>query len=177
MTRPIVWALGVTGVAALWGVSIVSKIDRVAPAVETVQTRPDPARAGAAPANEVLRNALTLFADGGGHFAADATIDGAHLRMLLDTGATVCTFTYEDAQRAGLRFSERDFSHPIQTANGTILAATVRIGTIRVGTITVQAVDAVVMPRGRLATSLLGMSFLRRLSEFSMANGRLTLRG
>jgi aspartyl protease family protein len=34
-----------------------------------------------------------------------------------------------------------------------------------------------VLPAGRLGTSLLGMSFLRRLDGFEIAQGRLTLRG
>ena len=55
--------------------------------------------------------------------------------------------------------------------------APVRIPVVRIGTISVRDVEAVVVPRGRLATSLLGMSFLRRLGDVSMTRGRLTLRG
>lgn len=48
---------------------------------------------------------------------------------------------------------------------------------MRVGNIVVQGLEGMVMPRGVLSTSLLGMSFLKRLNEFSMNGNRLTLRG
>jgi aspartyl protease family protein len=120
---------------------------------------------------------MTLFADTQGHFSTDVVIGVQRLRMLVDTGATTCAFTYEDAERAGLRVNERDFRVPVQTANGIVMAAPIRIPEMRIGTISVQGVDSMVMPRGRLSTSLLGMSFLKRLNEFSMNGGRLSLRG
>jgi aspartyl protease family protein len=47
---------------------------------------------------------------------------------------------------------------------------------ISVGGLVVRDVKAVVLPRGRLEVSLLGMSFLRKLSHFEVAKDRLTLR-
>ena len=41
----------------------------------------------------------------------------------------------------------------------------------------VNDVDAVVIPRGLLSTSLLGMSFLRRLRDFGVSGSTMTLRG
>ncbi|HKH33189.1 MAG TPA: retroviral-like aspartic protease family protein [Beijerinckiaceae bacterium] len=38
---------------------------------------------------------------------------------------------------------------------------------MKVGDISVRGVDALVMPPGKLATSLLGMSFLKRLASRS----------
>lgn len=185
MTRPIVWALAVTAVAGGWASGVVGKldqtridqtrIDRTGP-TSGVAVTPSVAR-GAPDAAASGPNTMTLFADQQGHFTTDAVIDGRRLRMLVDTGATSCAFTYEDAQRMGLNVADRDFRHPVQTANGVIHAAFVRIPSMRVGSITVQAVEGMVMPRGRLSTSLLGMSFLRRLTEFSMNGARLTLRG
>lgn len=175
MTRPIVWALGVTAAAAIWGIGLAERFQRPAAENATIATQlgeravPTVVRSG--------QSTLTLFADAQGHYSTDAVIDGKRLHMLIDTGATACAFTYEDAERAGLRVGERDFRVPIQTANGTILAALVRIPEIRIGTITVQGVNGMVMPRGRLSTSLLGMSFLKRLNEFHMSSGRVTLRG
>ncbi|GJD74292.1 retropepsin-like aspartic protease family protein [Methylobacterium goesingense] len=172
MTRPIFWALGVTGVAALWAVGLVDRFDRAPPAA-VAKPAPEerPTRVAFQP------NTETLFADRQGHFATDAVIDGRRIRMLVDTGATTCAFTYEDAEASGLRVSESEFRMPVQTANGTVYAARVRIPSMRVGNIVVHGVDGMVMPRGRLSTSLLGMSFLKRLNEFSMNAGRLTLRG
>jgi aspartyl protease family protein len=53
----------------------------------------------------------------------------------------------------------------------------IRIPEMSVGDIVVRDVEAVVMPPGRLVTSLLGMAFLRRLKSFEVSAGRLTLRG
>lgn len=174
MTRPIVWALGVTAVAAIWGVGLVERFERATPVAATATA---PAALPPAAGVAARPNTETLFADRQGHFATDVTIDGRRLRMLVDTGATSCALTYEDAERAGLRVGPADFRVPVQTANGTTYAARVRIPSMRVGNIVVQGVDGVVMPRGLLSTSLLGMTFLKRLNEFSMNGGRLTLRG
>ena len=70
-----------------------------------------------------------------------------------------------------------DFNRVWNTANGTVRVAPIRIAVMQVGSITVRDVEAVVIPRGRLATSLLGMSFLKRLRDFSVSGGTMTLRG
>jgi aspartyl protease family protein len=41
----------------------------------------------------------------------------------------------------------------------------------------VRNVEGVVLPPGKLGTSLLGMSFLKRLGGFEIAQGRLVLKG
>lgn len=175
MTRPIVWALAVTAGAAVWGVGLAERFSRPpsqpAP-ITAAALQVQPSRTPEAPSN-----ALTLYADTKGQFSTQATVDGLPLHMLVDTGATHCAFSEEDAERVGIRVYEKDFTRKIQTANGTVAAAYVRIPVIRIGAITVRDVEAVVVPRGRLSTSLLGMSFLRRLGDVNMSQGRLTLRG
>lgn len=171
MTRPIFWALGVTAAASVWGIGLASRFER-ADTATVAAIAPASAPAGNAPINS-----LTLYADARGHFETEVSVDGRGLRMLVDTGASHCAFTYEDAERIGIRVYASDFQRKVETANGTVSVAAVRVPSIRVGTISIRDVEAVVLPRGRLATSLLGMSFLRRLSAFNMAGGRLTLRG
>ncbi|WP_246694805.1 TIGR02281 family clan AA aspartic protease [Methylobacterium sp. WL6] len=121
--------------------------------------------------------AIALGADRNGHFLADALVDGRSLRMMVDTGATTCSFAEEDAARLGIVVGPRDFTRPVMTANGTIRVAPVRISTIRIGPVTVRDVEAVIVPSGRLGTNLLGMSFLKRVRDFSIAGGTMTLRG
>ncbi|MDP4023949.1 TIGR02281 family clan AA aspartic protease [Methylobacterium sp. NEAU 140] len=121
--------------------------------------------------------AIALQADGSGHFHTAAVVDGRVLRMVVDTGATLCAFSEEDAARAGITVAPAAFTQPIATANGTVRVAPVRIGAIQVGAITVRDVEAVIVPRGRLSTNLLGMSFLKRVRGFEIAGGTLTLRG
>lgn len=131
----------------------------------------------AAPTSAGAPSALALQADRSGHFQTYAVIDGRSLRMVVDTGATDCAFSEEDAVRAGIKVGPADFTRPVATANGTIRVAPVRIGAIQIGAITVRDVEAVVIPRGRLSVNLLGMSFLKRVREFSIAGGTMTLRG
>ena len=97
--------------------------------------------------------------------------------MLVDTGATTVALTYEDAASAGIRPFPGDFTRRVSTANGSVAVAPVRLREVRIGDLTVRDVDAVVVPSGRLGTSLLGMSFLRHLGGFDIADNRLTLRG
>lgn len=121
--------------------------------------------------------AIALNADRNGHFLADAVVDGRSLRMMVDTGATACSFTEEAAARLGIVVGPRDFTQPMMTANGLIRVAPVRIGLIRIGPVTVRDVEAVIVPGARLGTNLLGMSFLKRVRDFSIAGGTMTLRG
>lgn len=174
MTKPIIWALGITAVCAVWGVGLADRFDRRPP------PPPEPAvqvAVRAAVPTGVAPTTLVLEANAQGHFNTEAFIDGRGLHMLVDTGATLCAFSQEDAERAGIRVYERDFTARTQTANGVVAVAPVRIREIRIGAISVRDVDAVVVPRGRLGTSLLGMSFLRRLGDVNIARGRLTMRG
>ncbi|MFH6782084.1 MULTISPECIES: retropepsin-like aspartic protease family protein [Methylobacterium] len=185
MTRPILWALGVLATAALTGGSMIehfAKPARGGPAPAASAAQVDP---GAAPGESLVPGnpgqgspaPVILAQDGAGQFRAHPQVEGQVLRMLVDTGATHCVFTSEDAARIGLRLSGRDFTAKVGTANGTIPAAPVRVREVRVGGITVRDVEALVLPSGRLETSLLGMSFLRRLRGFEVAAGRMTLRG
>lgn len=131
----------------------------------------------AAPTSAGAPSALALQADRSGHFQTYAVVDGRSLRMVVDTGATFCAFSEEDAVRAGIKVGPADFTRSVATANGTIRVAPVRIGAIQIGAILVRDVEAVVIPRGRLSTNLLGMSFLKRVREFSISGGTMTLRG
>ncbi|GJD47992.1 hypothetical protein OPKNFCMD_0705 [Methylobacterium crusticola] len=165
MSRPIVWALGILATAAL---SAGGATERLAGLFRP--PAPAPAEAGTS-------LTVSLHQDLRGHYTVHPLVEGRTVRMMVDTGATLCAFTQEDAERAGIRVSGRDFARPVGTANGVVLAAPVRIGEMQVEGISVRGVDAVVLPRGQLGTSLLGMSFLRRLRGFEVAGGRLTLRG
>jgi aspartyl protease family protein len=83
--------------------------------------------------------------------------------------------SYEDAERAGLLLTDKDFTRAVSTANGTARVAPVTLDRVSIGNITVRDVPAAVTESGRLGTSLLGMSFLSRLSRFDMRAGRLVL--
>lgn len=140
---------------------------------ETVQEFEARARGGRV--SKPSRN-VVVAADPSGHFFVDPELDGRSVRMVVDTGASLIALTYEDAERVGARLSPSDFRLRMSTANGVVHAAPLRIGEVRVGDLALRDVEAVVLPRGRLEISLLGMSFLKRLRGFDISQGRLSLR-
>jgi aspartyl protease family protein len=103
---------------------------------------------------------VTLKADGRGHFTADGQVNGASVRFLVDTGASMIALPAADAKRAGVSYLNAPRG-VVQTANGTAPAYKVKLDTVRVGDIALTNVDAMVMEEG-LAFALLGMSFLNR---------------
>jgi aspartyl protease family protein len=94
---------------------------------------------------------------------------------MVDTGATMVALTYEDAERAGIHLKASDFTRSVSTANGVTRVAPVTIERVSVGDIMVRNVAASVSERGRLSTTLLGMSFLSRLERVDMRSGILVL--
>ena len=123
-----------------------------------------------------LGGAVTVSADRRGHFLVEPVVDGRRLRMLVDTGASAVALSYEDAMSAGIHVSANDFTVPVSTANGVTQAAPVRIAEIQIGDITVRGVEGFVARPGALKVSLLGMTFLKRLGGFEIAQGRLIMR-
>ena len=123
-----------------------------------------------------LGGVMTVPADRRGHFLVEPSVNGQRIRMLVDTGASVVALSHEDAASAGFRPAPGDFTVTVSTANGVAQAAPVRIDEIQIGDITVRGVQAMVAKPGALNVSLLGMTFLKRLGGFEIAQGRLTLR-
>lgn len=123
-----------------------------------------------------LLSATELKADRNGHYITEADINGASILVMVDTGATGVALSYEDADKAGLRPRSLDFDIPINTANGVVKAARVTLRRVEVDNVRVRDVDGLVLPEGAMRGSLLGMSFLGRLSSFKIENGVLYLR-
>ena len=118
---------------------------------------------------------VELRASGDGHFQADARINGARVRMLVDTGATMLALAPDDAERAGYSLDALTFDRPVNTANGRTHVAVVRLDEIEIGSIRLENIAATVHRDG-LDISLLGMNLLDRLSGFERRGDRLILR-
>ena len=110
-----------------------------------------------------------------GHFWAEATANGRHVRFLVDTGATTVALTAADATRLGMNVAELTYDIPVRTASGETRAAAVKLDYVTVAGARVEHVDAVVVREG-LSSSLLGMSYLGRLSKFEATQGALIFR-
>jgi aspartyl protease family protein len=109
-----------------------------------------------------------------GHFWANATVNTRAVRFLVDTGATVVALTPADAQRLGFDAKTLTYDREVTTANGKTYAASVNLSVVGIGQSTVRNVDAMVVKEG-LTTSLLGMSYLGRLSRFEATPSSLIL--
>jgi aspartyl protease family protein len=100
-----------------------------------------------------------------GHYWAAAEVDGAPVRFLVDTGSSAVTLTAADAARLGIDVARLRYDRPVLTAAGGEQGASIMLDHIDVAGARVEHVAAVVM-RGGLPASLLGMSYLGRLSSF-----------
>lgn len=114
---------------------------------------------------------------GNGSFAVNATINGAPVSLMLDTGASSVVLTQEAARAARIAPDALRYDVPVETANGRTRAASVTLRTLSVGSITETNVRALVSAPGALRTSLLGMTFLSRLDGFEINGDKLILRG
>lgn len=117
--------------------------------------------------------AIAKAADG--HFWAEGNVDGHVVRFLVDTGATAVALTQADAARMGLDPAKLVYSYSVVTADGKARAAPVMIKTLAIAGAEVRDVQAFVIEKG-LATSLLGMSYLGRLSRIEATPTSLILR-
>lgn len=112
-----------------------------------------------------------------GHYYADVEINGWQAKhMLIDTGATFVVLSYEDAASIGIYPSPNEFKHETHTANGTGHVALATLREVRLGDIVLENVQGVVGEPGMLEVSLLGMSFLSRLSKVEATENALALR-
>lgn len=118
---------------------------------------------------------VTFRAGEDGHFHVEALVNGTRLRLLVDTGASQVVLSPSDARRLGIATASLDFRHVSETANGPVSGAPVTLHEIAVGRVRLTEVAASVNG-AEMSESLLGMTFLSRLSGFEVSGDRLTLR-
>jgi aspartyl protease family protein len=123
-----------------------------------------------------LMSMTELKAGDGGHYFVRAAINNTNINVLVDTGASVVALSYEDADKAGLHPRNLDYKIQVSTANGVVNAARVKLDRVEIDNVRVDDVDAMVLPEGALKGTLLGMSFLSKLSSFKSEDGVLTLK-
>lgn len=155
---------------AAWGVGRFAEATpaQAATPVAVVERAVDPVRSGALPGPAQLSKSAD------GHYWADAIIEGRPVRVMVDTGASVVALTRNDALRLGLKLTPADFTSKVATASGEVRAAPVELSAVAVGGARVENVRALVVEDG-LPHSLLGMSYLGRLSAFTATPTAMTL--
>jgi len=119
------------------------------------------------------RATVVLTTDKSGHFVSSGSINGASVRFLIDTGATMVSMSVDDARHAGVNYlaGERGYS---QTANGVTPIYRVKLDRVTLGDITLRDIDGMVHENGGFPVVLLGMSFLGKL-EMRREGDSLTL--
>ncbi len=117
----------------------------------------------------------TIRPDRYGQYNFTADVEGQRFPVLIDTGAYMVSLTSEVAGRLGYYPSPSEFDQRISTANGTVAYAKMNLRELRLGTLVVRDVPALIAPPGALFRTLLGMSFLKKLSSFRTNDGNLIL--
>jgi aspartyl protease family protein len=138
-----------------------------------IATRQPPIAAPSSAADIPRHDTLVFPADTSGHVFVDAEINGAPVRLLLDTGATLLTLSLADAHAAGIDRSELDFVRRVITANGVAHMAPVTLREVRIEQLSLADVPAAVLEN--LNISLLGMSLLQRLPSYQLRDGKLII--
>jgi aspartyl protease family protein len=139
-----------------------------APAAQVVAAPPVSAYSGGPRTVVVQRDAR-------GHFAVEGAVNGRRISFMVDTGASRVALTQRDASRLGFHPAPRDYVGQVQTANGVVRVAPVKLDMVEIGGVMVRNVDALVSPNQALSENLLGLSFLSRLRRFEYREGKLVL--
>ena len=117
---------------------------------------------------------VTLQRQPDGHFYADPEINGARVRMLVDTGATAIALTRDDARKAGIGISIGMPNVVGQGAGGDVKGEYVTVDRIKPGGKTGEAMNAVVLDGG--GVSLLGQTFLAKFASVEIHGDTMVLR-
>jgi aspartyl protease family protein len=120
------------------------------------------------------REAL-LEADQRGQYAAEVSVNGSPVRMLIDTGATQVCIAASTARRLGLSPSGGR-KLLIQTANGQSTASPTILRSVSFDGLYMNDVEALILAPEAGEVNLLGESFLKRLVSVEQRNGALVLR-
>lgn len=108
------------------------------------------------------RASVTLVSNAQGHFITTGTINGASVRLIVDTGASLIAMGPEDARRAGINYlaGEKGYAN---TANGVAIVYRIKLNRVQVGDIVLHDIEGIVHEKLNMPMVLLGMSFLGRL--------------
>jgi aspartyl protease family protein len=117
---------------------------------------------------------IALTQDIDGDFHVVGQVNGQPVTFLVDTGSSDMVLSPADAQRLGVDLKALDFNRAYETANGVGRGAPFNASSLTVGAIKLSNVPMSIN-QAPMATSLLGMSFLKRLDSFEVKGDQLIL--
>lgn len=123
----------------------------------------------------IVPNELVYRRARDGHFYVEGDVNGARIRFMVDTGASLVVLSPEDARAAGIRPTDADFRGRSTTANGVARFAPVILRQFELNQLYLTDVRAAVIEQP-MPASLLGMSFLSRLQGYETRGDELVLR-
>ncbi|MFM9976622.1 MAG: TIGR02281 family clan AA aspartic protease [Sphingomonadaceae bacterium] len=118
---------------------------------------------------------LDLWRADDGLFYVDGVINGAPVRFVVDTGASMIVLKASDARRAKIATDTNAGSVEAETAGGKRTLARVTLASMQVGATGVTGAPAVVADDS-LSVSLLGQSWLAQLASVTIEGDRMRLR-
>ncbi len=118
---------------------------------------------------------LAISQDDEGAFMAVGKVEGQRVRFIIDTGASDTVLSPDDARRLGIDVDRLDYSYVSETANGVGHGAPYVVRSLELGPIREDGFRLVIN-RAPMHGSLLGLSFLKRLSSFEIRGRQLILK-
>lgn len=110
------------------------------------------------------KGSVTLYPETNGHYFVDGLVNGAPVRFMVDTGATIIGMNSIIANRIGIDYRKQGRPGFVNTAGGTVPTYYIKLNSVTVGDITLYNVDASVVEGSSPREALLGMSFLGHLN-------------
>jgi aspartyl protease family protein len=141
-----------------------------APPVSPVEIKP----LTSAPVQQQVSHGVALARSENGHFFAQGDVDGAPVRFMVDTGASVIALTAVDAQKLGQTWYPNELQMVGRGVSGDVIGKPIMLGRVRIGDMEVTNVAAIIVPEG-LDVSLLGQSFLSKIPNVNISGDRMTL--
>ena len=164
--------------------AVVAVVSALASACAVQAIAPEPMRIARLEAEGFAAGPLTTGAGAvrkaaDGHFWADADVAGqedatGNVRFLVDTGATAVALTPADAAKLGFKAEDLRYGYNVTTAGGSSRAAAITLSSVSIDGARLENVQALVVADG-LDVSLLGMSYLGRLTRFEATRETLSL--
>ncbi|NOX39660.1 MAG: TIGR02281 family clan AA aspartic protease [Alphaproteobacteria bacterium] len=111
-----------------------------------------------------------------GVYRAVAQVNKTSLGVVIDTATPLVILQYEEAERLGFEPQKQEFTTRLTVSDRKINAALYLLSSVRLDGIELFGVKGAIAQKGALQTSLIGLSFLNRLSAFGLANGQMVLR-
>jgi aspartyl protease family protein len=118
------------------------------------------------------RQSVNLAQDGSGHFLAEGMVNGAHIRFMIDTGATLVSIPVSEAARLGIDYQKGQPGYSILADGRRVASYRVTFDSVTIGDLTLLNVAGSVSEGTGIP--LLGMSFLNR-TEMRQEGQSMTL--